>query len=302
MARPALTVIGLDAATFDVIDPMIEAGELPNLARMFTSGSRGVLRSTTHPLTTQAWTTMLTGVNAGRHGMWDFTERDTTGYRLRVVNGSYRQAPAIWDRLTTADRKVGIVNVPFTWPAQEVQGFFIAGLDAVAREHRMTHPESLITDLRRRYGKLVFDHSLPLNRDGYIEVAGMKAAIDQKIDSTLWLADRFEPDLLFVVFMAADHMQHYGWLEWEEKGLESRVAEIYRILDGAVGAFAEAFGSDSDIMVVSDHGAGRMKGCVNVNAWLAQHGWLTYSDARGMFREELPRLLQIGRASCRERV
>ena len=83
---------------------MIEAGELPNIASVFESGSRGVLRSTTHPLTTQAWTTMLTGVNAGRHGMWDFCERDETGYRLRMVNGSYRRAPAVWDYLTASDR------------------------------------------------------------------------------------------------------------------------------------------------------------------------------------------------------
>ena len=81
---------------------MIEAGELPNLAALFASGSRGVLRSTTHPLTTQAWTTMLTGVNAGHHGMWDFAERK--GYRLRLVNGSYRRAPAVWDYLTAKNR------------------------------------------------------------------------------------------------------------------------------------------------------------------------------------------------------
>ena len=55
MSTRNLTVVGLDAATFDVIDPLIEAGELPNLARLFESGSRGVLRSVTHPLTPHAW-------------------------------------------------------------------------------------------------------------------------------------------------------------------------------------------------------------------------------------------------------
>ena len=174
---PRLTVIGLDAATFDVIDPMIEAGELPNLAEIFESGSRGVLRSTTHPLTTQAWTTMLTGVNAGRHGMWDFCERDETGYRLRMVNGSYRRAPAVWDHLTAAGRSVGIVNVPFTWPAPEVNGFLIAGVDAASRERGLTYPDTLLADLRRRYDKLEFDHELPLDRDGYIDVERMGAAI-----------------------------------------------------------------------------------------------------------------------------
>ena len=99
MSPPALTVIGLDAATFDVIDPLVEAGELPHIARILREGTGGVLRSTTHPLTPHAWTTMVTGVNAGRHGVWDFIERAETGYDLRMINGSYRRAPALWDRL-----------------------------------------------------------------------------------------------------------------------------------------------------------------------------------------------------------
>lgn len=292
MGRPQLTIIGLDAATFDVIDPMLGAGELPNLARSFQNGSRGVLRSTTHPLTTQAWTTMLTGVNAGRHGMWDFTERDETGYHLRLVNGSFRRAPAIWERLSASGRRVGVINVPFTWPAQEVNGFFVAGLDAAAREYRMTYPESVATEMRRRYGTLRFDHAPPLDDAGYVDAGKMRSAIEQKLDCALWLAERFDPELLLVVFMAADHMQHYGWIEWEERGLESRVAEVYRALDGAVGRFLEYVGPDHDVMIVSDHGAGRMKGVVNINAWLAEHGWLTYADgARRMHGREAARML-----------
>jgi predicted AlkP superfamily phosphohydrolase/phosphomutase len=288
MATPKLTVIGLDAATFDVLDPLLEAGQLPNLADVLESGSNGVLRSTTHPVTTQAWTTMLTGVNAGRHGMWEFCERDPTGYRLRLVNGSHRRAPAVWDHLAAADRRVGVVNVPFTWPAQRVDGFFVAGIDAAARERGMTYPESVLDDLRRRYGHLELDHELPLDSEGYIDVGRMRTAIEQKVDSCVWLADRFEPELLIVVFMAADHIQHYGWQEWEEDGSESRVADVYRMLDQAVGTLREAFGRDHDVLVVSDHGAGRVKGVVNINAWLAEHGWLIYRDSRRMGRE-LPR-------------
>ena len=288
MQNSRLTVVGLDAATFDVIDPMIEAGELPNLAALFGSGGRGVLRSTTHPLTTQAWTTMLTGVNAGRHGMWDFYERVATGYRLRMVNGSYRRAPAVWDYLTALKRRVGIVNVPFTWPAAEVDGFFVAGLDAATREQGMTHPASLITELRQRFGKLELDHSLPVNGDGQIDMGAMQRAIEQKVDACLWLRERFDPDLLLVVFMAADHMQHYGWLEWEQRGLDSRVAAVYRFLDEAVGAIREAIGPDENLMVVSDHGAGEMKGAVNLNAWLAEHGWLAYADS-SLGRKAMPR-------------
>ena len=87
---PALTVIGLDSATFDVVDPLVEGGDLPNLARLLERGASGVLRSTTHPLTPHAWSTMVTGVNAGRHGIWDFTERGRDGLRAAA---DQRQLP-----------------------------------------------------------------------------------------------------------------------------------------------------------------------------------------------------------------
>ncbi len=282
MGPAELTVVGLDAATFDVIDPMLAAGELPHLRRLFERGSRGTLASTTHPLTTQAWSTMVTGVGAGHHGMWDFCERDASGYRLRLVNGSYRRAPAIWDHLSAAGRRVGIVNVPFTWPAQEVDGFLLAGLDAAAREEGMTYPRALARELHDRIGRPAFDHSFPLDDDGRVDLDHVRRACEQRVETVRWLADRFEPELLFVVFMSADHIHHLCWPEWDERGLESRVAEVYRILDEATGAITDLAGPDGNVMVVSDHGGGSLRGVVNLNAWLAEEGFLTYVAGRGV--------------------
>jgi predicted AlkP superfamily phosphohydrolase/phosphomutase len=276
LPAPRLTVIGLDAATFDVIDPLVEAGELPNIARILREGTGGVLRSTTHPLTPHAWSTMVTGVNAARHGIWDFIERDETGYELRVINGSYRRAPAVWDRLRRSGRRVGIVNIPFTWPAPEVDGFAIAGMDAAAREKGMTHPAGVLDELRSRFGALELDHRFPVTKHGDADTDFVRRAVDQKVDASLWLSERFDPDLLWVVFMAADHIHHVAWPDWEARGRDSAVAETYRILDAAVGRLVEAAGGN-DVMLVSDHGGGALKGVVNLNAWLAREGFLAYA-------------------------
>lgn len=280
MASPKLTVIGLDAATLDVIEPLIDAGQLPHLKRLFDGGSRGVLRSTTPPITSQAWATAFTGVNAGRHGLWEFVERYGTGYRLHLVNGSFRKAPAVWDYLSAAGRKVGVINVPFTWPASPIDGFMVTGFDAAGRERGMFHPESTAEELRERFGELELDHRPPLDSDGKIDTAQTRRAAEQKVQTTLWLAEKYEPELLIVVFMAADQTLHYGWREWEEKGVESQLAETYRILDESVGALLDGLGSDGQILVLSDHGGGSLDGTINLNAWLASEGFLTYAAAR----------------------
>jgi predicted AlkP superfamily phosphohydrolase/phosphomutase len=274
-----LTVIGLDAATFTVIDPLVAAGELPSIARLLDQGSSGVLRSTTHPLTPVAWTTMVTGVNAGRHGIWDFSRRDDSGHHVRLVNGSHRRAPAVWDHLGAAGRRVGLVNVPFTWPAPLVDGFALAGLDASARADGAVHPAELADELQRRFGRLAVDHSFPLTERGELDLDLVRRVCHERVDVIEWLAERFDPELLFVVFMSADHIHHLAWPDWEARGAESAVADVYRALDEAVGRLSElAEGDGKDIMLVSDHGGGRLDGVVDLNAWLQREGFLRWSS------------------------
>jgi len=277
VSTPALTVIGLDAATFEVIDPLLERGELPSIAGLLETGVGGTLRSTTHPLTPHAWATMTTGVNAGRHGIWDFTERDESGYQVRVVNGSYRRAPAIWDRLTAAGRRSGLINIPFTWPAPAVNGFSLAGLDAAGREGGMAHPGTLLREIQQRFGALELDHRFPLDRGGEFDLDRVRRASEQKVELALWLTERFDPELLFTVFMSADHVHHLAWPDWEANGSASLVAEVYRILDRSVGTLLDGLGTGGDVLVVSDHGGGSLEGVVNLNAWLAQEGYLTFT-------------------------
>lgn len=268
----ALSVIGLDAATFSVIDPLVAEGQLPNIAQLLADGSSGVLRSTTHPLTPVAWTTMVTGVNAGRHGIWDFSCRDESGHHVRLVNGSHRRAPAVWDHLSAAGRRVGIVNVPFTWPAPAVDGFAIAGLDASSRADAAVHPAGLAGELRRRFGASADDHAFPLTDRGELDLDRVRRACEQRVDVVEWLVERFDPELLFVVFMSADHIHHLAWPDWEQRGADSAVAEVYRTLDDAVGRLL-ALGA-RDAMLVSDHGGGRLDGVIDLNAWLAREGFL----------------------------
>ena len=163
-----------------------------------------------------------------------------TGTTCELVNGSYRRAPAIWDRLTASGRRVGLVNVPFTWPAPAVDGFAFAGFDAGGRERGMAYPEGLLGEVQSRFGTLELDHRFPVSADGDLDLERVRRGCEQKTELTRWLCERFSPELLFVVFMAADHVQHLAWDAWMAEGRTSPVGEVYRILDAAVGRLLEA--------------------------------------------------------------
>src|SRR5215510_5464616 len=158
MGAPLL-VIGLDGATLDLVRPWVAAGRLPVLADLMARGAWGPLRSTIPAATFPAWTSLVTGVNPGRHGVLDFTERVPGTHRVRFVNGSYRRAPALWTRLTRAGRRVAVVTVPATYPPEPVAGVMVSGFDsplAAAADGSFVHPRSFYPELRRLVGRLPF--------------------------------------------------------------------------------------------------------------------------------------------------
>ena len=95
-----VVVIGWDGATFDLIDPWIREGKLPNIARFMEGGTRGHLQSTVPYFTYPAWTSFLTGKNPGKHGVFDFTERVPGTHGIQFVNAKRVRSKTIvgfWD-------------------------------------------------------------------------------------------------------------------------------------------------------------------------------------------------------------
>lgn len=123
-------VIGLDGATFRVIDPLVARGELPGLARLMAGGTRGTLESTLPPLSPTAWASFITGKNPGKHGIFDFLRRRPGSYEFLPVNGASIRARTLWSRLSEGGVRVGVVNVPMTYPPPPVNGFIISGMDS----------------------------------------------------------------------------------------------------------------------------------------------------------------------------
>src|ERR1051325_5672568 len=101
-----LLVIGLDGASFNVLDGLIEKGYLPNLARLIADGTRADLETTFPPITAVAWSSFMTGKNPGKHGIFEFVRRDRNTQRELAVNASFREGRAIWDLLSDAGHRV----------------------------------------------------------------------------------------------------------------------------------------------------------------------------------------------------
>lgn len=126
--RAPVVFLGIDGATWSFIDPFIEVGELPNLKRLKEEGAYGALRSISCYVSPPAWTTMLSGYLPEKTGVYTFGKWDGFRQEFTSVNSDDIAVPLIWDVASHGGRKVGVFNVPMTYPARPVNGVMVTGL------------------------------------------------------------------------------------------------------------------------------------------------------------------------------
>jgi len=284
MTRPLL-VIGLDGATWDLIGPWAEAGELPFFRRLLQEGARGPLRSVTPNLTPPGWTTAFTGVNPGKHGIFDFFTLDAGAEALRVVSSADRRAPALWEILSAAERRVGVFNVPCTYPADTVSGFFVTGMGTPALEGPWTHPAAEGEAIRRDFPAFRAGADPKPIAEGRLEAYLDDLYALTEIQERLFLdrARRYGCDVGIFVYDDVDRVMHFFWRFMDEnhprhekapERLRNAIRSYYRRLDEGMERMWEAWGTGADLCVLSDHGFGPLHTDVFLNRIFADRGFL----------------------------
>jgi len=120
--RRRVVVIGVDSFDWRIIDPLLKAGRMPNLARLIARGTRANLKTIRPILSPVIWTSIATGVKPSRHGIVDFVVNAPGTGELVPVTSAMRQVPALWSLASRQGLDVGVVAWWATWPAETVQG------------------------------------------------------------------------------------------------------------------------------------------------------------------------------------
>ncbi|MBA2274782.1 MAG: alkaline phosphatase family protein [Actinobacteria bacterium] len=289
-AIPKVLVIGLDALTPRLVEEWIAEGRLPNLGKFLSQGAWGALNSVPNRNSAPAWSTMVTGLNPGKHGIYWFTEDNPESYDYKFVNGSFRRGKAFWNVLSEEKQQVGIVNVPLTFPAETVNGTMVAGLDSPSVDHpNFTYPPDLRTEVKEAAGGEYHVHPALAQ---YVVAGKIDEGLDRlhnSIDKRSAVAKHLMStrpwDAFMVVFTESDVVQHFFWRHMANPspGDSSRainaIRGTYEHLDRVVGELIELAGDDTVHVVVSDHGARYDHGLARaLPSWLEQLGLLSYRD------------------------
>ncbi|HKW04997.1 MAG TPA: alkaline phosphatase family protein [Nitrososphaerales archaeon] len=265
-----LIIIGLDAADYHLTSEFMKSGDMPRLSRIANQSCFSLLKSTIPPQTAPAWTTLTTGVNPGKHGIYYFYNFSNSP--ITITNATDTSTPRIWDYVQALNGRSVIVNVPVTYPVHEISGSMISGIPPWYLDKRSVYPLELQSKLRNSGYEIDTPMSKSLEKHPDVLVSRLIETMEARISSFLDLLKEENWSFGMVVLTALDRLQHKALGKGNSE--KEAVRRGYREVDRLVGKVMDTIGEGINYFVVSDHGFNSRPTAFYPNAWLYKKGLL----------------------------
>jgi len=291
--RLKLLVLALDGLDPDLFASFRE--HMPNLSSLADEGIFCPLKSTTPPMTFPAWSSFLTGVNPGKHGIFDFTERIPGKLGVRFLNATRRKCPGFLKILSDNGFCVGSVGVPTTFPPESLSGFQISGFDTPLpskADISYVNPPNLVKKIDKELGGYYFGNfNEGRINSGWHETVleKMLGSIAKKRDLVRLLVREYPLDVLVLHIGETDTVGHHFWSFCDPESprhtsdskhnLRDAIQKVYRAADQLTGNLLDDLDPESTL-IASDHGMGGTSDrMIFLNNYLSEHGLLQFSES-----------------------
>ncbi len=284
--KQKVVLLGWDAADWNVIHPLLDAGLMPALEKLINKGVIGNISTLYPPLSPMLWTSISTGKNADNHGVLAFTEPDVTHGGIRPVTLESRKTRALWNILHNAGKKCNVVGWWPSHPAEPINGAYISNFYHPSNNslnepwglyEGTIHPASLTETLskyRIHKHELTEEHLLPffpklseIPKDYLHYLEGFRKVLAETAtthSAATWLMENTEWDFMAVYFDGIDHVSH-GFMKFNPPQLpgipddifncfKDVVPGMYRFHDMMLERMVQLAGEDTTFIIVSDHG------------------------------------------------
>lgn len=258
-------VIGLDGATWDLLKPWADNGELPAIKKLMDNGVWGELESTIPPVTGPAWTSFSTGKNPGKHGIFDFVKLENNSLKLHQSRDI--RSETIYDILSENNLKSIVIGLPLSFPPKDgFNGVMISDFLCAGKEIMPKSKAEYIEDYR------VFPN-IALRGDDLLEDMIAVASGQVNVAKQLFVGENW--DFYFFYFFATDGVAHHFWKDIKENTIIGQKAKkVFHIADQFIGWVLNSMDSETILFLMSDHGFADYPFKINLNNLLAQKGLL----------------------------
>jgi predicted AlkP superfamily phosphohydrolase/phosphomutase len=299
-------LIGLDGATFHILDPLMADGVMPFLRSFVRRGVRASLRSTINPVTPPAWTTIMTGRSPGQHGVFDFVRADERGGEVYFTLYDARDigCETIWSMASRQNLKITSLNFPMMFPHPEVAGYIVPGLTSWRHLKLGMRPPELHEQLKELpdldFREMAWDFEQGKKVVYGIEPDQFESWVDFHVRReqhwftvAKYLMEHDPCELTAVLWDGPDKLSHICWrfldpdflpvcpTPWERK-IRDLCLEYHRRLDGYIAELVTLAGPNARTLIVSDHGFGPSTEELHINTWLQERGYLTWRQPKSI--------------------
>lgn len=285
--RQKVVVLGIDGAPCSLLKQFTDQGIMPNLADLAKKGTLTDMTASIPEVSSTSWSTFMTGVNPGKHGIYGFMELQKNSYKWKFPNSNDVRSETLWDIAANNNKKSIVLNVPQTYPAKKVNGILTAGFVALDLK-QATYPESAyeylksigyIMDVNAQKAKESLE-ALAIEIDRTFEIR--KKAIMHFLDSDDW-------DLFIAVITETDRLHHYLWVALEDQTHPQHdfFIAFYKKLDAFIGEMYKKVGDNIPFIMLSDHGFTTIKKEVYLNTWLHDQGYLKFKKEAPASMEDM---------------
>ena len=281
-------VIGLDGSAWQLLDPLIEDGTMPRLGELRRRGAGGILKSTIPPVTPPAWTSAVTGVNPGRHGIYGFHRGNAQHEHPEMMHSGHVRSATVWEMVNAQGMKAGIFNLPLTYPPQELDGWMVSGFMTPGIGERLTgfaYPAGVEEEIHSCEPDYVIEIKANQEQDYKDDALARRAlsAVKQRLAVLQKLLETHPTEIVFSVLETPDRLQHlyYRYMDPNEEPYDSpagrairpAVSECFKVMDDIIGLLVD-YSSGGGVIVCSDHGFTAWEASVHTNRLLEQWGYL----------------------------
>lgn len=279
-------LIGLDCLEPDLVfNRWLD--ELPNLKSLYEHGLHGPLRSCDPPITVPAWSVMMSSKSPGMLGVYGFRNRADHSYdRYAIANSLAIKEERLWEILTRAGKRSIVIGVPGTYPPKPLNGLMVTDFLTPDITCEYTYPPELKKEIELVVGEYILDVRDFRSGNKAKILADIYEMTKKRFQLARHLIQKEDWDYFMLVEMGTDRIHHALWDNMDpahrfyEAGneFETAIHDYYVEVDREIGELLKLVDANTDVLVVSDHGAKRMDGGICVNEWLIKNGYLAIRD------------------------
>jgi predicted AlkP superfamily phosphohydrolase/phosphomutase len=272
-------VIGIDGVPYELVKDFAQKDIMPNTKRLIEKYGLIKTRAPLPEVSSVSWTSFMTGMNPGEHGIYGFMELNPDNYSYTFPSFKTLPVKPVWEEIGNFNKRSVIINLPNTYPARPLNGILVSGFVALDLE-KAVYPTLLLPDLHKMNYQVDVDAAVgksdkKLFLKDLNEVLGIRYNFYKKVEK------REKWDLFFFIITGTDRLHHFLFhaADNPDSPYHQGFLDYYREVDRIIGEItADMENRGIPFIILSDHGFVGIKKEVYISQYLKEWGYLHLED------------------------